>query len=187
MREKLCAGVVTIRYISDMDAASTLRDARRSAGLTQVELAERSGVTQSVISAYEAGRREPSVPMLERLVEATGHRLELSLEPLPADGRVLPSTPRGRLLRRHRSRINELAARGGARNVRVFGSVARGEDDDASDIDLMVDLDESVGLLGVIGLEQDLAELLGVKVDLAPFSSLKPAVREDAEADAIPL
>lgn len=49
-----------------------LRQARRLAGLTQAELARRAEVTQSVISAYESGRREPALSTLQRLVEATG-------------------------------------------------------------------------------------------------------------------
>ena len=71
--------------------------------------------------------------------------------------------------------------------MRVFGSVARGEDTDASDIDLLVDLNEDVGLLGLIGLESDIAELLGRPVDVVPATSLKNAVAAQALAEAIPL
>ncbi|HEY6746335.1 MAG TPA: helix-turn-helix transcriptional regulator, partial [Mycobacteriales bacterium] len=63
------------------DAGSVLRAARKAAGLTQAELARRAGVTQSVISAYEAGRREPSVATLSRLVDAAGATLRLHVEP----------------------------------------------------------------------------------------------------------
>jgi transcriptional regulator with XRE-family HTH domain len=62
-------------------AARLLRDARLDAGLTQVQLARRAGVSQPVIAAYEAGSREPSVPMLSRLVEATGRKLVMRYEP----------------------------------------------------------------------------------------------------------
>lgn len=62
-------------------AARLLRDARNDAGLTQVQLARRARVSQPVIAAYEAGSREPSVPMLARLVEATGRSLVLRYEP----------------------------------------------------------------------------------------------------------
>ncbi|HVA42482.1 MAG TPA: helix-turn-helix transcriptional regulator [Acidimicrobiales bacterium] len=54
-----------------------LRSARRRAGLTQSELATRTGIAQSVISAYESGRREPSVAALRRLATALGTRVEL--------------------------------------------------------------------------------------------------------------
>jgi transcriptional regulator with XRE-family HTH domain len=58
-----------------MDAAAMLRRARRSAGLSQAELAARSGVAQPVISAYERGARQPSVRALQRLLATVGKRL----------------------------------------------------------------------------------------------------------------
>ena len=81
----------------------------------------------------------------------------------------------------------ELAARRGARNARVFGSVARGEDNEASDVDLLVDLDEGVGVVSLAGLRRELAELLGVEVDVVPTATLKPGVRDDVLAEAIAL
>jgi len=69
----------------------------------------------------------------------------------------------------------------------VFGSVARGEDNDASDIDLLVDLDAGVGLVTLIRLQQAMTELLGHEVDVVPASSLKPGFRADVLAEAIPL
>jgi len=58
-------------------ASDLLREARRRARLSQTDVARRSGMAQSVISAYESGRREPGVHTLTRLVQATGHQLEL--------------------------------------------------------------------------------------------------------------
>lgn len=58
-----------------MDIALVLRDARRRARLTQIELARRAGTSQATISAYERGRKEPSVETLSRLLAATGTRL----------------------------------------------------------------------------------------------------------------
>ncbi len=179
--------VVTIRYTFPMDARGTLRAARTAAGMTQLEVASRAGVTQSVISAYESGRREPSLPMLQRLVEATGHRLDVSIRRVADAPRNLPDTPAGRRLRRHRRQILRLAAERGADHIRVFGSVARGDDGDASDLDLLVDLGDKVGLVGLAGLERELSELLDVHVEIVPASLLKPAVRQSAEAEAIAL
>ena len=179
--------VVTIRYSSPMEAREILRSARAAAGMTQLEVASRAGVTQSVISAYESGRREPSLPMLQRLVEATGHKLDVSFRRVADAPRNLPDTPAGRQLRRHRRRILQLASERGADHIRVFGSVARGDDDDSSDVDLLVDLADDVGLVGLAGLERELSELLEADVDVVPASLLKPAVRELAEAEAIAL
>ena len=79
----------------------------------------------------------------------------------------------------------------GARDVRVFGSVARGEDDDRSDIDLLVELEgeRSAGteLLEVLGLSVELSELLDARVDVVTPRTLRPDVRDVALADAVPL
>lgn len=58
-----------------MDAASTLRDARRRAGLSQPQLAARAGTSQATVSAYENGRKQPSVETLARLLAAAGAQL----------------------------------------------------------------------------------------------------------------
>jgi uncharacterized protein len=140
-----------------------------------------------VISAYESDRREPGLAMLSKLIEATGHQLTINLEPLPGRRLGLPDTPLGRRLRRHRRAVVALAERRGVRNVRVFGSVARGEDRDGSDIDLLVDVNDGVGLVAIVGLARELADLLGVPVDVVPADSLKRAVRADVLAEALPL
>jgi predicted nucleotidyltransferase len=83
--------------------------------------------------------------------------------------------------------ILETAKRYGASNVRVFGSVARGEETSDSDIDLVVDLAPGTGLVSLGGLEREISELLGCRVDIAPSDSLRPAVRAEADAEAIEL
>jgi predicted nucleotidyltransferase len=164
-----------------------LRQARRSARLSQTDVARRAGIAQSVISAYESGRREPSMQTLAKLIEATGHELVLDVVPSPGRTLGLPDTPLGRRLRRRRKAAIEAAVKRGAHNVRVFGSVARGEDTETSDIDLLVDLEEGVGLLDLIGLERELSQLLGVDVDVVPADTLKPRIRARVLAEAIPL
>ena len=79
-----------------------------------------------------------------------------------------------------------MTAAGGS-NLRVFGSVARGEDTPDSDVDLLVDLPESTGLFTLLALEGELQRILKVSVDLATEPSLKPQVRAQALAEAIPL
>jgi transcriptional regulator with XRE-family HTH domain len=64
--------------------ASALIEARARAGLTQEELAQRMKTKQAVIARLESGRAKPSTRTLERIAEATGHRLRISFEPLPA-------------------------------------------------------------------------------------------------------
>ncbi|WP_454860737.1 nucleotidyltransferase family protein [Promicromonospora soli] len=89
------------------------------------------------------------------------------------------------LLRDRRDQVVEVAARHGARNVRVFGSVARGEDTAESDIDLLVDLDPGVGLFALGALEVELEELLGREVDVVIARALRESVA--ATVEAIPL
>lgn len=168
-------------------AATLIREARERARLSQNDLARRAGVAQSVISAYEADRREPGIRTLAKLIEATGHSLTVELEPPPRSRLGLPDTRLGRRLRRHRREVIELADQRGARNIRLFGSVARGEDTESSDIDLLVDLDDKVSLITLAGLRRELSDLLHVEVDVVPESTLKPGVRDRVLDEAITL
>jgi predicted nucleotidyltransferase/DNA-binding XRE family transcriptional regulator len=170
-----------------MEAGALLREARSRVDLSQAELARRAGVSQSVVSEYESGKRQPAVPTLARLVAATGHELTLGLVRSDPSVRGLPDTPLARRLRQHRKALLDAVVAAGGSNLRVFGSVARGEDSPDSDVDLLVDLPENTSLFAVLALEGTLERILKVKVDLAPVSSLKPRVRAEALADAVPL
>jgi hypothetical protein len=75
----------------------------------------------------------------------------------------------------------------GASNVRLFGSVARGEDREDSDIDFLVDFDLSGGLLPILRLNEELSELLGDRVEVAPVGVLKQEVLDHALEEAVPL
>ena len=81
-------------------------------------------------------------------------------------------------LRSHRRAILEVAARHGARNVRVFGSTVRGDDGPKSDVDFLVDVEPGRSLLDVIALEQDLEELLGRRVEVLTDGGLSPYLQE---------
>ncbi len=91
------------------------------------------------------------------------------------------------LLKEHREAILRLAAQHGASNVRVFGSVARGEADAASDIDFLVDLAPGRSLLDHVALWQDLEDLLRCKVDVVSEKALHWAIRETVLLEAVPL
>jgi hypothetical protein len=118
--------------------------------------------SEAASSAYESGRREPSVSTLERLVLATGHRLVLDVERSSDYPPGLPDTPLRRRLRQRRRSILACAVLHGASNVRVFGSAARGEDRPDSDVDLLVDLDKGTGLFNLEALRRELSEIVGV-------------------------
>jgi uncharacterized protein len=154
--------------------------------MSQVELADRARVTQSVISAYESGHRQPSLPTLAALVDAAGFDLEVSVVQQP--GRLTRLTgPVGRRVRRHRHELVAVAAASGVSNLRVFGSVARGEDRPDSDVDLLADLPAGMGLFGMGRLVAKLEAIVGAHVDLIPAADLKPDVRVRAERDLVAL
>jgi len=91
------------------------------------------------------------------------------------------------LLKLKRDQIMKTAAHYGAYNVRVFGSVARGEADEASDIDLLVSLEPGRSLMDLGGLLYDLQKLLGIEVDVVTEKGLRARIREQVLREAIPL
>lgn len=92
------------------------------------------------------------------------------------------------VLRERREEILRVAAQHGAYNVRVFGSVARGEADEQSDIDFLVDYSlERISPWFPAGLVLDLEKLLARKIDVATESSLKDRIRDRILQEAIPL
>lgn len=90
-------------------------------------------------------------------------------------------------LRERRTEIESVARAHGATRIRVFGSVARGDATQSSDLDLLVDLDEGRGLFDLGALLMDLRDLLGCDVDVATEVGLRPRVAQRVLADAIDL
>lgn len=167
-------------------AATLLRTARTAAGLSQAELAARAGVTQSVISVYESGRRQPALPTLTALVEAAGARLEVRVRRQSVTLSRL-SGPLGKRLRRNRAAVLRAAAAHGVRISGVFGTVARGEDRTDSDVDLLVTLPPRMGLLDLGRVTEELQVLLNARVDLVAAADLKADVRQNVLDELVPL
>lgn len=86
-----------------------------------------------------------------------------------------------------RAAILRIAEKFGARNVRVFGSVARNASSTTSDFDILVDLEPGRSLLDQIGLKQELEELLGRSVDVVVEGGISPYLEERILAEAVPL
>lgn len=170
-----------------MTAGTVLRHARSQAGLTQRELARRAGVSQSVIAAYESGAREPSLATLAALVDASGVTLTLSLDAAGDSTRLRATGPIGRRLRRRRAAVVALARKHDVTDVRVFGSVARGDEGPDSDLDLLVHLPAGAGLFALGRFREDLEQLLHVPVDVVPDDGIKPRLRETIRQDLVPL
>lgn len=91
------------------------------------------------------------------------------------------------ILRLRRPQILAIAQKYGARNIRVFGSVARREDHPGSDIDFLVELEPGRSLFDLGGLVYELQELLGVEVDVVTEKGLKARLRERVMREAEPL
>lgn len=135
----------------------------RSELVRAVRRAAAEGMTQAQIAA-EIGRSQPEV---SRLLHFHG------------------TTPLARRLRKHTSGVRQIVTDAGGSNLRVFGSVATGQDHDGSDIDLLFTMGTPLSLMQLGALEQQLSELLDAEVDLVPDSVLRPEFRDRALAEAV--
>lgn len=129
-------------------------------GVSQREIAKALGVTQSAVSQMIATSRE---------------RAKLARGPV------------GRKLAEHRAEVIRIARSRGASNVRVFGSVARGEDDEDSDVDLLVSMPGKLSMFTIAGLGMDLEDLIGFPVDIIPEQLVKREVLPTLSASAVTL
>lgn len=167
-----------------VDVAGGIRRARHAAGLTQSQLAQRAGTSQPAVAAYENGSRSPAVSTFERLVAACGLRAEITLR--TAENVSDRSGPVGRRLTERKRQVRAALARHGARNPRVFGSVARGEDTETSDLDLLVDLPRPSYVL-LLAIERDVRDAFGGSVDVTTEELLREDVRGRVLDEAVPL
>jgi len=138
-----------------------------------------------MVARYENGAASPTVRTLARLLRAAGHELKLSG---PSANPPVPNSPVAAQLREHRAEIHAAAAAVGAANVRVFGSIARGEETPESDVDLLVDFPAGErGLFPLLKLAAAIESMVGRPVDVAAVEVMAEPVRERALAEAIPL
>ncbi|MGB8992580.1 MAG: nucleotidyltransferase family protein [Desulfobaccales bacterium] len=92
-----------------------------------------------------------------------------------------------KVIQEKRQEILKIAAQHGVYNVRIFGSVARGEADEASDVDVLVEMEPNRSLLDLGGFLADLEDLLGCKVDVVTERGLKTRIRDRVLQEAVPL
>lgn len=116
-----------------------------------------------------------------------GGKRSLSVRPSGASILVIVTVPVISDLRQRRNEILDIARARGASRIRVFGSVARGDATETSDIDFLVDLEPGRGLFDLGGLLMDLSELLGRNVDVATEAGLRPRVAQRVMAEAVEL
>ena len=130
-----------------------------------VRQAAAAGKTQAQIAA-EIGRSQPEV---SRLLRFHG------------------TSPLGRRLRKHVGEVKRLVAAAGGRDVRVFGSVATGNDHEGSDIDLLFTVDCPLSMMQLGALEREVSQVVGSQVDLVPDNALRPEFRDRILAEAVAL
>jgi predicted nucleotidyltransferase len=92
-----------------------------------------------------------------------------------------------KVLKDKRHEILRIAAAHGARNIRLFGSVSRGEAGPGSDVDILVKLEPGRSLLDLIAIKQDLEDLLGCEVDVVTEEAVSPYIREQVLKEAVSL
>jgi hypothetical protein len=95
--------------------------------------------------------------------------------------------PTGQRVVAHRGQLREVLRRQGVTNPEVFGSAARGDDHEGTDVDILVDFPPGTSIIDIIGIQHELEDLLGVHVDLVPRNGLKERVRVRAAKDLIAL
>lgn len=156
--------------------------ARRSRGWTQADLARRTGLERTALAKIESGTRAMSAVELTLVARALG----TSMEHLASESKA-PRNAEIRMLRQRRAAIQRIAHRHGATSVRIFGSVARGEASEDSDIDFLIELEPGRSLLDLGGMLHDLEALLGRRVDVVTPGALKARIRDRVLAEAIPL
>ncbi len=130
-----------------------------------VRQAAAEGMSQRRIAAA-VGRSQPEISRLLRFHGTTPHAMRL---------------------RSMRERLLDELKRHGISNVRVFGSVAEGGDDENSDIDLLVTASEPMGLIAQEKLRADVSHIVGIAVDLVFDHAIRPDLQERILAEAVPL
>lgn len=151
--------------LDEMSASQWIRCRRRALGVTTAEVAARAGLTASQVEDVESGRNVAGLDLV---------RAALAARP-------------SELLLRNRQAVLEAARRHGVRDVRVFGSVARGDDTAGSDVDLLVDL-QGRSAFDLIAFQDEAARALTVPVDVITDNpGLTDRVRTVARAEAVSL
>lgn len=117
------------------------------------QLATAAGVSPSTVTRIERGEVNPTIVMLERLLDASGNQLEVRVSPRA-------TRPTIEKLRAHRDAINEIVASCGGANVRVVGSVARGDAGEGSDVDFLIDVPAGTGLITVERMAEAIEDVI---------------------------
>jgi prevent-host-death family protein len=189
------AKIPEIVPVSDLrqGAAAVLERLRKSRQPLVITQRGRAAAVLVPIAEYERSERELELLRDLALGEKESEKGGRDLVEFVAEGGALREQTWGRearpaeQLRARREEILEIAGRHGARNVRVFGSVARGDAGPGSDVDLLVDLEPGRSLFDLGGLQVELQALLGCGVDVVTPEGLRERIRERVLREAVPV
>ena len=146
----------------------------------ETDEAIRQARNQLIAAVHEASRNGLSQKKIARLIGRSQPEVSRLL-------RFHGTTPLARRLRAARRQVIETIKAAGGSNVRVFGSVATGQEHEGSDIDLLFRMDQPLGLMDLAGLEIELGTILHADVDLVPDTNIRPTMRERIISEAVPL
>jgi predicted nucleotidyltransferase len=166
----LTVPLITERLERSSSRAAELRDEARQMLIDVVADAHQLGMSQRQI-AIGLGRSQPEISRLLGLSEP----------------RFMPTSDLGRKLVERRSEVTLAMELAGITNIRVFGSLARGDDNADSDIDLLVDIPDDFSLWDLTAMKLHIERILEESVDIVPARGLKGAVRQSALKEAISL
>lgn len=141
---------------------------------------------EAVPGEYNRAVRD-NFALLELDGALNAHNYDLSMSEVTQQDRGPLSGPTGRRVVAHRDELLDVLRRHGVTNPEVFGSAARGDDREGSDLDLLVDLAPGTDLFDMVRIKAELEEVLGAPVDLIPRDGLKERVRSAAAQDLVPL
>lgn len=145
----------TARLVEELDRA------RRARGESKADVARGAGLGEPAVRRLlSGGHANPTIKTLEAVAEHLGLRLALERQP------GAPTPPTLAALRARADAIERIVEAHGGCNVRVFGSVARGEARPGSDVDLLIDVEPGTGLVELGAMEDDLEHELGRRVDV---------------------
>jgi len=191
--EELLAPLAARNGFRPYDGAALLNRLMQIAGLDVESLSRLIFRSPTLGTLAQVARQVANVTVLDPYPTATARRgsslraYHGDMTEVAAPTRGPLSGPTGRLVAAHRRELNDVLRRHCVTNARIFGSVARGDDHEGSDLDLLVDFAPGTSLVDIIGIQDELESVLGAAVDLVPNKGLKERVRASAEPDLIAL
>jgi uncharacterized protein len=155
--------------------------ARRAKGLSQSALARAISMDRTAVSKIESDQRQVTSLELASIADALDRPIQSFFVEIAPPGDPV------RIIKSKRAAVLRIARKHGARSIRIFGSVARGDATHESDIDFLVDMEPDRGLFEQAAMLLELQDLLGRDVDVVTVAGLRDRIRDRVLGEAIPV